>query len=64
MPKRNNPAPGLYCRIIALLHEIVMSVLQPAPNSVMLASVADLSRSKAELVAESALLRQQLAILK
>ena len=64
MPKRNIAAHGLSGRIITLLNEIVRRLLQPASRSVVLASVADLSRSKADLIAENALLRQQLAILK
>ena len=64
MPKRNIAAHGLSGRIITLLNEIVRRLLQPASRSGVLASVADLSRSKADLFAENALLRQKLAILK
>ena len=64
MPKQNIAAHGLSGRIITLLNEIVRCLLQPASMSVVLAFVADLSRSKADLIAENALLRQQLTILK
>ena len=64
MLKQNIAAHGLSGWIIALLNEIVRRLLQPASRSVMLALAADLSRSKADLIAENALLRQQLAILK
>ena len=63
MPKPNIAAHSLSGWIITLLNEIVRRLLQPASMSVVLASVADLSRSKADLIAENALLRQQLAIL-
>jgi hypothetical protein len=43
---------------------MVRWLLRPAHTSVVLAAVVDLSRSKADLIAENALLRQQLAILK
>jgi hypothetical protein len=48
---------------MALLNSIVRWLLQPAHTSVVLTAVVDLSRSKADLIAENALLRQQLAIL-
>jgi hypothetical protein len=48
----------------ALLNRIVKGVLRPASSSIVVDAVVDLSRSKANLVAENALLRHQLAWLK
>jgi transposase InsO family protein len=50
--------------ISGLLNVIVKGLLRPASTSVLIGSVADLSRSKADLIAENALLRHQLALLK
>jgi hypothetical protein len=65
MTKQNDAAHGLSGWVVMLLNGLVRCLLQPARESVVLASVTDLSRSKADLIAdaERALLRQQLAIL-
>jgi hypothetical protein len=63
MPKSNASALGLLGWVSALLNGLVRCLLQPARPSIVFAAVLDLSRSKADLVAENALLRQQLAIL-
>jgi putative transposase len=46
------------------LHRHFIDLTQPATPSLMLGTVTDLVRSKSELVAENALLRQQLIILR
>src|SRR6266536_1832608 len=63
MLKWDSVAHSLSDSVMALLNGLVRNLLQPAHGSVVLASVTDLSRSKAVLIAENALLRQQLAIL-
>ncbi len=47
-----------------LVHRIVRALLRPASASILVTAVLDLSRSKADLIAENALLRHQLALLK
>src|SRR5690348_5758951 len=49
----------LISRFLARLNSIVSCLLQPTHRSVVVAAVVDLSRSKADLIAENALLRQQ-----
>jgi hypothetical protein len=49
-------------RLLALRGGLVGCLLRPACASVVLAAVLNLSRSKADLVAENTLLSQQLAI--
>jgi hypothetical protein len=49
-------------RLQSILHHFV-DWTQPATTSLQLGTVADLARNKSELVAENALLRQQLIIL-
>jgi putative transposase len=46
-----------------LLHRRFLRWTKPPPTSLLLGSIRDLTRGKAELVAENALLRQQLIIL-
>ena len=50
-------------RLVAILEQIFLQVTQPAHSSVAFSLVADLPRSKAQLLAENALLRQQPIIL-
>jgi hypothetical protein len=64
MTKGDDAAHGLSGWVMPLLNRLVRRLLQPARDSALLASVTDLSRSKVDLIAENALLRQQLAILK
>jgi hypothetical protein len=64
MTKGIDAAHGLSGWVMALLYGLVNRLLQPARGSVVLASLTDQSRSKVDLIAENALLRQQLAILK
>ena len=50
--------------VTGLLNRIVKRLLRPSSTSVLIASAVDLSRSKVDLIAENALLRHQLALLK
>jgi putative transposase len=47
-----------------LLHRRFLRWTKPPPTSLLLGTIRDLTRGKAELVAENALLRQQLIILR
>ena len=47
-----------------LLNRIVKGLLRPASRSILIGAVTDLTRTKADLIAETALLRHQLALLK
>jgi len=49
---------------LQLLHHCFIAWTKPDTTSLMLGTLADLARSKSELMAENALLRQQLIILK
>ena len=61
-------ATSITCKIVAwvgeLFNGIVKVLLRPASASVLVTAVLDMSRSKADLIAENALLRHQLALLK
>jgi putative transposase len=54
--------PGI-CFRLHTLQEHILRWIKPPPTSFMLGTLADLSRSKAELLAENALVRHQLIIL-
>ena len=54
---------NLLSRCAQRIHQCLLCWTEPARSSVLLTTVADLARSKSELVAENALLRQQLMIL-
>jgi hypothetical protein len=47
-----------------LFNRIVKGLLRPAAPTIVIGAVTDLARSKADLIAENALLRHQLALLK
>lgn len=47
-----------------LLNGIIKGLLRPSSTSILIASVVDLTRSKPDLIAENALLRHQLTLLK
>jgi putative transposase len=47
-----------------VLHERVSRWIKPPTTSLVLSTLADLGRGKSELIAENALLRQQLIILR
>ena len=47
-----------------LLNKLVKGLLRPSSSSILIGSLVDLSRSKADLISENALLRHQLALLK
>ena len=64
----NLDATSIICLVIGWisqrLNRIVKVLLRPASTSILIGSVVDLSRSKADLIAENVLLRYQLALLK
>src|SRR6266704_115675 len=51
-------------RYLQSFHHRFIDWTKPSPTSLLLGTVADLARSKTELVVENALLRQQLIILR
>jgi len=51
-----------YC--LQSLHHRYVNWTTPGPTSLLLGTLTDLSRSKSELIAENALLRQQLIVLR
>ncbi len=53
----------LIVRLFAFLEHTLLYLTQPSRHSLVLTTITDLTRSKAELIAENALLRQQLIIL-
>lgn len=53
----------LIVRLVSSLEKAFLHLTQPFRNSIVLSAVADLTRSKPALIAENALLRQQLVIL-
>lgn len=53
----------LIVRLFAFLEHTFLHLTQPSRHSLVLTTICDLTRSKAELIAENALLRQQLIIL-
>ena len=56
-------ANRLLSRLSSAAHQLFRRILQPAHRSVITGTLADLPRSRAELLAENALLRQQLIVL-
>ena len=50
-------------RLVATLEQAFLHLTQPARHSIALSIAADLPRSKSELIAENALLREQLIII-
>jgi transposase InsO family protein len=53
----------LVIRLGAFLQQAFLHLTQPSRHSIVLSTVTDLTRSKVDLVAENALLRQQLIVL-
>lgn len=53
----------LIVHLLAALEQVCLHLAQPSRRSITLSTVADLTRSKAELVAKNSLLRQRLIIL-
>ena len=47
-----------------LFNRILKQLLRPAASTLLIEAVTDLTRSKPDLIAENALLRHQLALLK
>ena len=50
-------------RLLSSLEQAFLHLTQPSHHSVVVATAVDLTRRKAELLAENALLRQQLIVL-
>jgi hypothetical protein len=62
MPNTNvadSVARFVIASVTGLVNRIVKGLLRPSSESILVGSVVDLSRSKADLIAENALLRQQ-----
>jgi putative transposase len=53
----------LIVRLVSFLEPVFLHLTQPSRHSLVLRADADLTRSKADLIAENALLRQQLIVL-
>ena len=53
----------LVIRLVAFLEQAFLHLTQPSHYSIVLSAATDLTRSKADLIAENALLRQQLILL-
>ena len=62
MPKLSNRFSPFFVRLISTLEQVFLQITQPSHHSVVLNTVTDLTRSKADLVAENALFRQQLIV--
>ena len=58
-----NSFSSFLTRLVTTLEQAFLYLTQPARHSIALSIAADLPRSKSELIAENALLRQQLIIL-
>lgn len=58
-----HPLAQLVVRLISLLERAFLHLTQPSRCSVVLSTAADLTRRKADLIVENALLRQQLIVL-
>ena len=58
-----HPLIQLFARLGSFLEHAFLHLTQPSRHSIMLSTVADLTRTKSDLIAENALLRQQLIIL-
>lgn len=56
-------AKNLWARLSSATHQFLHHLLKPARPNLLTGILADLARSRAELLAENALLRQQLIVL-
>jgi putative transposase len=54
---------SFFTHVVSTLEQAFLHLTQPSRHSLALSIAADLPRSKAELIAENALLRQQLIVL-
>jgi putative transposase len=63
MPSLFDSLSQLFGRLISTLEQAFLHFSQPSHCSIALCTAADLPRSKSQLIAENALLRQQLIIL-
>lgn len=55
--------PNLFARLTSMLERVFLHLTRPIRHSIALSTLTDLSRSRSQLIAENALLRQQLIIL-
>lgn len=55
--------PNLLTRLVLMLEKVFLHLTQPTRLSIALSTLTDLTRSRSQLIAENALLRQQLIIL-
>ncbi len=56
--------PNLLSRLLSMLEQAFLHLIQPTRYSIALSITTDLPRTKAQLIAENALLRQQLITLR
>ena len=63
MPNLFNQFSQFFNHLISTLERAFLHFSQPSHYSIALSTAADLPRSKSQLIAENALLRQQLIIL-
>jgi putative transposase len=57
-------AQNLWARLSPAAYQLLHRLTEPARSNLVTGTVADLPRSRAELLAENALLRQQLIVLR
>ena len=57
-------AKKLWARLSSAAHQLLRRLTEPAHPNLVMGTLADLPRSRAELLAENALLRQQLIVLR
>jgi len=63
MPDLLNPFSLFFNHLLAAFERTFLDLTQPSRRSTALSIAADLTRSKTQLIAENALLRQQLIVL-
>ena len=63
LSKRTQFAMKLWSRLSTAATQLFRRILEPAQSSLVTGTLADLPRSRSELLAENALLRQQLIVL-
>ncbi len=55
--------PNFFARLTSMLERVFLYLTRPVRHSIALSTLTDLSRIRAQLIAENALLRQQPIIL-
>ena len=58
-----HPLIQLFARLVSFLEHAFLHLTQPSRHAIVLSTISDLTLSKADLIAENALLRQQLILL-